>query len=512
MQPLSILQIGRQDWTEALAQADLDWHFVPLDQLTVFLAQQEKLTALPYDYVLLSDEKLNSSTLARQISRWPAQRVLYVAGLDAYNEGLRQALVARQALFLGPVTPSELLGRLQRDFFPGQIAFPTRFSESQFVPMNRYDYHFQRLGRFQATFSGSFGPDFQQIGTLKTYPTDFEAGQSNEIYLDYETTGTVQVALSFIFYQNGRLQQMKTLTQPSVETLPIVTAPTQYQDYQILLLAKGAGQLTLRNLHQRKSRHGLGQIVLGGRRQLSTDGQELLSYFNPGTKRGPLVVLFGGTRLHVEGFDYLDLLDALGYPRLVLTDTRAQGGAFLVGSAPFEALVKQEIERAQRLAAVQSARTLFVGHDMGAYPALYYAGLLAGSQVIVAKPILNIGSFTANGDFAHQGVNHDWPLDVRAVWTGRLNAADTASLDAKLWTALDGLSHASAQVNLWTMTKDEYDGQAVPALSRYLTAHGVSLVQEEQYGQHEDHAAEMTDYLRRTIEQRAQEMKRGGQR
>ncbi|MBS9338463.1 accessory Sec system protein Asp2 [Fructobacillus sp. M2-14] len=500
---LSVLQIGSTDWTEEAADSNIDWRFWDKNELPVFLAKQKDPDALTSSYVLLTDEEIDSNLLAKQVQAWPAHRVLYTGDATRFSPKMQNALVERYAISLKEKEPTDVFFRIEQDLFLGQIGFPTRFSEDQFIPQNNYALHQKRTGRFCYEIEGDFGDSYQQIGTLRTFPGDLSAGQENLLYADYEKEGDVSLAFSFIFFKNGGLQQMKLFENPDKELLPAVRAPKDYLDYQILVLAKGKGKLTLKNLHQRRSRHGLGHFLPGGKRMLTTDGEEVLSYFNPGTKKGPLVVAFAGTRLHVEGFEMMGSLNELGYPYLLFTDTRAQGGAFMVGQQSFENLVESRIREAQLMAGLTSEETIFTGYSMGSYPAMYYASLLNAEKLVIGKPIINLGKFTGRPEFAHHGMNHDWTLDLRYVLTGRLDEEDNQFLDQKLWKNFQENNFRPKQVACFAMIHDEYDGSSLPQLEDYFKEVGSRYDKHEEVGHHEEKVPEMLAYIKKAIKKQA---------
>ncbi|CAK8054180.1 accessory Sec system protein Asp2 [Eupransor demetentiae] len=506
MADISILQIGAQDWTAQVANLPLEWHHTTLRDLPTYLTKQVDPFELEENYVLLTDEVLDSTLLAQQIRKWPAYRVVYIANPDQINFDVKAALAERRAMRFGQKTPETVGQRIVRDLYIGQIGFPTRFSEEQYLPQTDYRWTFERHGRFSTLYEGDFGNDWTQVGTLKTFPGDFAAGQDNWMYLDYQSEGGVQVALEFVFFQNGRLQQLQILEGDALRQMAMVKAPEKYQDYQILVLLKGQGKIDLHALHQRRSRHGLGLFIPGGQRELTDDGQEVLSYYNPGTKKGPLIILFAGTRLHIEGFEMMGPLNKLGYPYLLFTDSRTQGGAFDVGSEAYEAVVLNTIEKAMREADVTPDQVIMSGYSMGSYPAMYYLANVDAGALIVAKPIMNLGTFTASPEFPHNGLNRDWTLDVRRFLAGRMSPDDSEMMDAQLWQKLDKVNWAGKDVALFTMSEDEYDGKSLPQLLSFLKDKGVNFDHKVEKGFHEQKIDEMVKYMIDAMEKEAIKM------
>ncbi|GAP00113.1 accessory Sec system protein Asp2 [Fructobacillus ficulneus] len=512
MAQLSVLQIGAEDWSNQIETAEIDWHYSSSIDLPVLLAQQADPSFLAYTYVVLTDLVINSNLLAQLVTEWPAYRVVYLGQASNFNQNLQEALEKRGAFHFDETTPGAVSHRLLLDLYIGQVGFPTRFSETQFIPEIQADWHFKRTGRFSTEVTGDFGEEFRQIGTLKTFPGDYQPGQENLIYCDYQAEGSAELALNFVFFQNGRLQQMQVLQKPDVKRLSTIKAPATYQDYQILVLAKGQGKLNLHNVHQRRSRHGLGYFLPAGDRDLTTDGQEVLSYFNPGTKSGPLVVMFAGSRLHIEGFEMMGPLDELGYPYLLFADARGQGGAFMVGNDEYETLVMQKIKAAQDQLNLTKYESIFAGYSMGSYPAMYYAGKMGVNHLILAKPIIQLGTFTEQGDFAHQGINRDWPLDTRYIFTGHLDKSETAVLDKKLWQSLDQVNWQDSELSLFTMDQDDYDGRSLPLLTQYLKQHQVDYHHESLPGLHEEQIDQMVYFLKNEIVKQAKIINQEGWR
>ncbi|MDF7626934.1 accessory Sec system protein Asp2 [Lactobacillaceae bacterium L1_55_11] len=510
MSDISILQVGSSDWTDQVQLPGLTWQYVDNFHLPELLAQQRDPYQLEQNYVLLTDLTLDSVLLAHQIEEWPPYRVIYLADWQDIDPEMQDALSVRRAFHFEVDQPQMVAQRILRDLYMGQVGFPTRFSESQFMPHDDYRWHLSRHGRFSTKFHGDFGDTWRQLGTLKTFPGDFGPGQTNLISLDYDVSGSAEVALELVFFSNGRLQQLQYITGNGLTDMTSIVAPDQYQDYQIIVLGRGEGEIDLHAVHQRRSRHGLGLFLPGGQRQLTSDGQEVLSYFNPGTRPGPLVVLFAGTRLHIEGFEMMGPLDKTGLPYLLFTDSRTQGGVFDIGSPEYEELVVKTIQRTMASLGLTGDQVIMAGYSMGSYPALYYAPVIKPAAVVAAKPILNLGTFTEDPEFPHNGVNQDWTLDVRRFLTGRMDKADTPALNKKLWDRLADMDWSNTQLALFTMEQDEYDGASLPQLLDYAKEKGVRVDHQSQPGYHVEKINEMVEFMVGRIENIANQMGIGG--
>lgn len=508
MADISVLQIGATDWTPQIKTTKIDWQYTTILDLPTRLALQKDPYILEQTYVVLTDNTLESLLLSSQISDWPALRTLYFA--QNITPEFQAVLDERRAFRLPDQTPSAVAARILTDFQFEQIGFPTRFSETQFVPMPPQGTHFERQGRFSAQFHGDFGPKWQQIGVLKTFATDFSATAENVVWLDYEQSGTAEVQLQFVFYRDGQIQTRQTITGEALRQLTTVGGLQDYQDYQILVAARGRGELDLHVLHQRRSRHGFGVLMPGDDWQLTAENEEILSYFNPGDRKAPLIVNFSGIRLHVDGFEMRGPLRELGTPHLLFADMRTQGGAFQIGTERYEATIIATIRRAMATLDLKPEDVILTGYSMGSFPAMYYAADIKPHAVVAAKPIVNLGTLTASSDFPH-GYNQDWTLDVRRYLAGRMSPDDTAPLNRIFWEHIQNVDWGKIQVALLSMTDDEYDGQSLSELLAFFQSRDTPLNHQQEQGNHTAKIPEMVQFMMTSLKQLRDDMRREGQ-
>jgi len=131
---------------------------------------------------------------------------------------------------------------------------------------------------------------------------------------------------------------------------------------------------------------------------------------------------------------------------------------------------------------------------MGSYPAMYYAGDIKPGALVLAKPIINLGTLTADAEFAHQ-YNQDWTLDVRRHLTGYVRPNDTETLNQKLWRHISTVDWSTTTVALLTMAQDNYDGDSLPELLDYLDTHHALLTHQVEAGYHNEKIDEMVDFM-----------------
>jgi accessory secretory protein Asp2 len=499
---ISILQIGDADWRWLTDTQAFDWEYTRVDQLDAFLATLKK-GRLTQTYVLLTNQIQDDQHLFDYIRKWPAYRVIYLT--QQLTDYQRHILGERRAFYFPKNDVQAVTHRISEDLFLGQIGFPTRFSESQFVPSELAIGHFKRSGRFSARFSGDFGQDWIELGYLKTFPGDLGEEKENLIWLEHDVEGETEVALKVIFFnQQHQIQQVQLIAGQQLYQLTPIGNQKQYQTYTIIVLAKGKGAVDLHAIHQRRTRHGLGHLLPGGEWQLTSEHEEILSYFNPGNRKAPLVVNFAGTRLHTDGFEMMGPLNRFGHPYLLFTDSRTQGGAFDVGSAVYEQKIVERIQSAMTELGLTHHEVILTGYSMGSYPAMYYANQIKPKAVIVAKPIINLGSFSDKMDFPHH-FNTDWPLDMRRHLMGRMNREDTQPLNDKFWQAFAQTDWSKIDVSLYTLDMDEYDGESLPQLLQAFKDRGISVTHFYDHGYHIDKIPEMIQFIESRLVQLAQQ-------
>lgn len=492
MTDISVLQIGAKDWTSHIHAPNINWQYTTILDLPTRLAYQKDPYVLEQTYVVLTDDILTSTLLSSQINHWPARRTIYFA--NQVTPDFQTVLDERQAFMVSEKTPEAIVGYLQNDLHFEQIGFATRFSEQQFIPMPPVRIHFKREGRFSAQFIGDFGEAWQQIGTLNTSIGDLAPTVENLVWLDYTQTNTVAVKLEFVYYRDGHVQKRQAISGDALRELTAVGGLDNYQNYQILVFASGQGTLDLHVLHQRRSRHGLGLLLPGDDWQLTDEHEEVLSYFNPGNRQSPLVVNFSSMHAHADGFDMRESMNTLESPYLLFSDVRMQGGAFHIGTETYEKTIIETIRKTMKTLHLEPKDVILTGYGMGSFPAMYYAADIKPQAVVLAKPIVNIGTLTENIDFP-QAVNQDWTLDVRRFLAGRMHPDDTNGLNQIFWHHISQIDWQKISVSLMTLTQDEYDGQSLSQLLDFFSAQHTPLTHVQEVGTHMAKFPEMITFM-----------------
>lgn len=494
---IAILQIGDTDWRQITQTDFFDWHYMPVSEIhTLVESPEEDEPANQYNYVLLTNQIQDNQAVFDYVNQCPAFHVIYLTK-NILPEWLA-ILQARRAFYFDDFTPDRVVQRIETDLYFGQIGFATRFSEQQFVPSEKVTGHLSRGGRFLTQFSGDFGSQWQALGYLKVLAGDLSPNRENLVWLEHETQGNIEVALKFVFFRDDKIQQVQIVSGEQLHALTPIGGLSDYANYQVIVMAKGRGQVSFHALHQRRTRHGLGHLLPGGEWHLTSEGEEVLSYFNPGMRNKPLIVSFAGSRLFSDGFELMGVFDELETPYLLFTDSRTQGGVFEVGSKIFEQTVIDRIRQAMAELGITGDDVIFHGYSMGSYPAMYYAADIQPAAIVISKPIINLGSFSAKMDFPHHR-NTDWTLDMRRHLTGRMSKEDTVVLDEKLWQHIKQIDWKNIDVSLFTMDLDEYDGESLPELLDFFREQHVHLTHFEEHGYHIEKISEMITFIKNRL-------------
>ncbi|MDR2660916.1 MAG: accessory Sec system protein Asp2 [Lactobacillaceae bacterium] len=506
-----MIQVGDIDLTSSIVDFENQWmHMSSEDFKLADFNEDKEISA--FHYIWISNDIIDID-LADVIATLPAYKIIYTGKPTSKAQVV---LDKRRAFdFSDSSEASQVINRIHNDLYFSQFGFKARFDEDGFLIDKNLQAKVQRNGRFSTVITGDFGDQFVQVGVQRRYFGDI-AANSSYIWMEYESQGDIEVRLDIDFYNNQNATGIvKTISIPQSNLRKLnefTPFGISYSDYQLTYYLKGKGSFEFKNIHIRRSRHGLGMLLAGGE-WTNVDGvNEMLSYFNPGVKKGPLVVSFAGSRLYTDKYELMSTYESMGVPHLLFTDARTQGGAFTIGTPEYEDAVTNRIKQALDELEIDGSQLIMVGYSLGSYPALFYTGKLAelGLQpavVFAAKPIIQLGTFTADKNV---GAAIQWNYDIRRLFTGRMDASDTQRLNNRLWETLEKADWSKTETYLFTMDRDEYDGVSLPILQEFFKKHNAKVIWEEEKGFHIEKISEMfkfiMDNLKRIVEEKQQDL------
>ncbi|WP_157696683.1 accessory Sec system protein Asp2 [Latilactobacillus curvatus] len=312
-----------------------------------------------------------------------------------------------------------------------------------------------------------------------------------------EVTGDVDWCLTFNFADKHNRHQSIQINQNQ----PFLTVPQSdavYVFYTVLLSASGTGRITFRGIDMTLMRTS-GTLVSGDQETTLALGDAVHSYYYPGTqsiKPKKLIVTFAGFRAFVRKFELVGAFQKVGQPFLAFTDFRAHGGAFYMNR--FETTAYEERVKAiilERLSALglTTDDLIITGQSMGSTAAIYYGALLNAGNVVVTKPIINLGTFTSKGDLAiTEGVS--WMFETRRLLTGRVSVMDQDWLNALVTTAV-AQSERKTIYSLFALLADQYDGDSIDEFVQSIETTGQLGEYFWEHGRHTEKSGAATVWL-----------------
>lgn len=362
------------------------------------------------------------------------------------------------------------------------------------------------LGYTAAILEGSFGDSFRQIAFWRgNIPV--EKGQAIDFWLEYRTTGTVEIELEVRQFRQGSvssIQKVWTFSQSDLADTVTIENGEAAGPVFASLNARGEGSLTISALHDRHSRRGAGAFVPGGRRLVTADREELFTYFDPGDLEPPLAVYFSGYKT-MEGFEGYRMMRRMGCPFLLVSESRLEGGAFYLGSEEYERLVIESIEGACRALGFPTSQVVLSGLSMGTFGALYFGTRVPARDIVVGKPLLSLGTMAENERLVRPGV---FPTSLDVLWKacGSLSQDAIARLNERFWNLFDDADWAGRSVYAAYMIEDDYDGDAYQRLLSHVKGTGAKVVGKGLHGRHNDDTRGIVSWfvgqLRRVLHER----------
>ncbi|MBR1623939.1 MAG: accessory Sec system protein Asp2, partial [Pseudobutyrivibrio sp.] len=325
MDRIRILQIGTENWSKL--------YDIPENVRIIFPEGKLEKKKEIYEIVVLERNLTEEEvTLVRAMSM-----TYCFFAVDSFNMDRVTAKLFKQRM--GKILKKDViqpfLDREAKKFFPkpyGEKFKPENVGVAQgFKGSVRWN------GQYSVSLDGEYGAQFNQIAFWRTN-IPLEMGQAVDIWLEYKKSEGVELELSVKQFVSGSLADVLDSWVFSEEDLmnPVIiegrkgSGPVYFS-----LRARGTGRLDIIALHDRISRWNLGTFMVGGERHVTSEREEIFSYFDPGDMKPPLAVYFSGYKTQ-EGFEGLYMMRKMGCPFLLITEQRFEGGGFYMGSPEYE--------------------------------------------------------------------------------------------------------------------------------------------------------------------------------
>ncbi|EHN59939.1 accessory Sec system protein Asp2 [Oenococcus kitaharae] len=486
---VKVLQIGDEDWRSLLLDEKSEKiQFFFCDAQAVDLSILDEKFGI-YLFTSMSSLKL-LKTLFHRIAPY---YVLYDAALALSKEEQR-LLLSREAYAIDMSDPIKVYQLLNRDFTGGQLG--AKMSVDRLDIADSYTGLIHYDGHLGIELSGDFGSRFSQILTWR-YDIPLGPDSDYELWPAFAVDGGVQIKLrvSMIAKGGSHIQRQVVIGQAQLQKPFLLQSHREDSFLAFSIEAQGRGHLKIGPLHYRKSRHGYGQLVVGGQRHADTKREELLFYFNPGDLKPPLNVYFSGYR-SAEGFEGYGMMKALKAPFLLVADPRIEGGSFYLGSRELERNVLKQIDTALSKLGFNQQQLILSGLSMGSFGALYYGSSLHADAIIVGKPLVNIGSIAANEKMIRPG-GFPTSLDILRSLTKETRLDAGQELNDRFWRRFLETDFQHTKIAIAYMLNDDYDSTAYDDLLSVLQKQHTQLISKGIPGRHNDNSPAINDWFLR---------------
>lgn len=483
---IRVLHIGLKSWEEHLSSIDnnvLDWKYIKIDSKAKIEAEKVlKENKKTFDSVLCTDEidmdLINSiDTLIEYYS--------IIIDKTLVNKVSEEFKMRKNPLFMDTIEKDSITDKLKNNFFSGQMG--SKLHTNHIRINENFSGRTQIFGESYLKLKGNY--DIIKSQPLLTWQYNIGMyGRSKKIWLEFEIEKSVQISLTILKIREGGsdIIEQKTFSQELVKAGIEVPYENNIGYLSVFLSASGEGLLKVGPLHFRDSRQGYGEYILGGQKITDENNQELFYYFNPADLKPPLNVYFSGYR-SAEGFEGFFMMKALGAPFLLITDPRLEGGSFYMGSATLEDKLTEVIYKHLSLLGFSKEQLVLSGLSMGTFGALYYASRLEPANVIVGKPLVNVGDIAENEKLVRPG-GFPTSLDILQSLEGELTRNAVKRLNQRFWTRFSKSTFEDTLFIVAYMINDDYDVNAYFDLTEHLSKSKASIIGKGIPGRHNDNS------------------------
>ena len=477
MDKIRILQIGTEDWREKYTYPD--------NVKIIFLHDEIEKKKEIYEIVVL---ERNLDKEEAEIIREMSMSYCFFVVDDLTMDQTTSSLFNRR---MGKILPRNSI----QDFLNNETKkyFPHPYGE-KFKPENvgvaqGFKGSVKWNGQYSVELDGDYGLSHTQIAFWKNN-IPLEKGGGLEFWLEYEKDESIVISLSITQFVSGSLSQVLDSWEFSEEELkePVLIEGRKGAG-QIFcsLRASGKGKLKIIALHDRISRWDLGAFMVGGERYVTSEREEIFSYFDPGDFKPPLAVYFSGYNT-MEGFEGYYMMRKMGCPFLLIAEQRFEGGGFYMGSPEFESLMVKIIDQHLNKLGFYPDQLILSGISMGTIGSLYYGCDLRPHALILGKPLASLGDIAAN-ETLKRPKGFPTSLDILRHYGGGLDQEAKERLNERLWNKIRNTDFGHTKFIVSYMIEDDYDSTAYNKLISELNSAGVQVYGKGLHGRHNDNTA-----------------------
>lgn len=494
MKKISVLQIADTNWQEQYIIPDnLEWTFVtPQDVMSLLpedvgIAEKEnvkKKKTKPFDVVIVDTvEHLDYITVLDSLIQ--VYRLFYHERCLVKTQTVEKFLLKKQALKSNFENPEQMIHTFSRGFYASQSG--TKLSVNQLSVNPSFTGEINYEGTSYLSLCGEYGDDYQAVAT---YQYNIYLGKEIpiELWPEFITYGQCSIRYILKAYPvGGSASETKEwiYDQESFDKPLILDSDADYY-ISVTLQAKGEGVVKIGPFHYRDSHLGYGDLLVGGKRIVDKNREELIYFFHPGDLKPPLNIYFSGYR-PAEGFEGYWMMNNLGSPFLLIGDPRSEGGAFYLGSDELEQALVDVIHQCLNTLQFTPDQLVLSGLSMGTFGALYYGSMLQPHAIIVGKPLVSLGDMAQNESTIRPG---GFPTSLDLVYrvSGQLSDSGVEQLNHRFWNLFDKADFSKTKFLMSYMYHDDYDGSAYQDMLEKLSQkdYKVSVISKGLTGRHND--------------------------
>lgn len=471
---IRVLQMGDEDWSTLYQMPDcIDFFYEKIEENDV---------KVPYDLVFV-DRQLSENEVA-VLRKCTKTYTLYITNETACNSTMQEYYDCRRGKRIGRNEIAQFLTEEARNYFAA--SYGEKFSMKNLGIAQGFHGDISWNGNYSVILTGDFGEAWRQIVFWRNNIPVFR-GQAIDLWLEYEKTGTVEIALSVTQFVQGSISEVQQEWQFSEAKLQdIVRIDNDKPDGMIFvsILARGNGTLKVVSLHDRYSRRGHGYFLPGGERYVTSQKEEVFCYFDPGDYKPPLNVFFSGYKTR-QGFEGYHFMCRLGCPFLLIAEPRLEGGSFYMGSAEYESLLKKCIAKYMRELNFSREQVIMAGISMGTTGALYYGCDIRPHAILLGKPLTNLGTIAENERLSRPG-GFATSLDILQYLSSTEDDSAVDGLNQRFWGKFDRTDWSDTKFVVSYMIEDDYDGTAYEDMIAHLQSEGTQIYGKGIHGRHND--------------------------
>ncbi len=459
-----------------------------LDLATIFSASyRNALFLLGQDAAVWSDAVL--------FSRLPANNILYDRRC-AIAASIQPIADLKNAHAVDFSDIDRLAHIIHYDFFPAQWGFKLSFDRFRLAP----DFTGELIERAQAsaTLRGDFGDEWTTLATWTQRTWSY--GDWYETFYpecQFSTGVDVRFVLRVVAMSSGRLIATHTLESSDFLTgLPFYVG-SEDADIMVSVAGKGSGEITLGRQHVVRTREGYGHLFAGGQRHIDPDvlAQSIATYFDAGDLKPPLVVYFSGFNIG-ESFEGLFMMQAMGVPFLLISDSRLYGGAFYMGSAILENQILETIKDTLHRLGFGPHDVILTGLSMGTTGALYYGGQIAPKAIVVGKPLPDVGTVAERGRL-YRPTGFETAADIVMMLGGSNDEQGIATVNEHFWRKFRKADLSQTILGVTYMRQDDYQPNGFDRIYHQLSTQNspVQFLHKGWIGRHNDNTGGIVQWF-----------------